>query len=76
MQTIWQVPLFVLGVYIFYRGAKLFFSDACCILGWGAALALGGELVRNEDVPRRSWERRVLYHATMLVAAVYLWSFQ
>lgn len=74
MQALWQIPLCVTGIHVFYRGAKLFFSDAACILGWGAALALGGVLVRNEDAPRRSWRGRLLYHATMAVVAVYLWS--
>jgi hypothetical protein len=77
LKVIWQVPLFALGVYLFYRGARLFFSDVCFCLDCGAKMFLGPtDISRNEEAPPfSSWQSRLLYYAVVLVAAVYLWSF-
>jgi hypothetical protein len=68
MQAIWQIPLCVLGVYCFCRGAEHWLLNR---LHAGFAFLCGDYVERPES--KRSWKRVLLEQMILLAVAALLW---
>jgi hypothetical protein len=67
MQAIWQIPLCVLGVYCFCRGAEHWLFNR---IHAGFAFLCGDDVERP---PKRNWKGVLLEQMILLAVAVFLW---
>lgn len=68
MQTIWQIPLCIVGVYCFCRGAEHWLFNR---LHAGFAFLCGAEVEKPKS--KRTWKGVILEQMILLAVAALLW---